>query len=377
MKVFIFLSLCSILIAACGTSAPAAITVTETLVSSTASSVELPTLAPSATPSDPVLPSPTPSSTPIDSAAAPTPTAMPAQDCINKAAFSADVTIPDGMVIKMGEPFTKTWRVRNEGTCTWNGYELVYAGGEAMNGAMSNPMPEIKPDAYGNVSVELTAPQRGGGATGYWLIKNTTGETFGVGAEGDGLLWVQINVTYPLPSGATPVAAGTTPVATGASPVSAVPTSVPASTTQTSQADCGYTRNVDYESQIVALINNFRAQNGLGTLTPDDRLNAAAIKHSLDMACNAIISHTGTDGTTWYDRVAAQGFANYNSARENIYVGNPAFGGDAQGAFTWWLNSEIHRKTLMNPDAKLIGVAYIYSDASAYGGNYTTVFARP
>ncbi len=377
MKVFIFLSLCSILIAACGTSAPVAITGTETPVSSTASSVELPTLAPSATPYDPVSPSPTPSSTPVDSATAPTPTAMPAQDCIDKAAFSADVTIPDGMVLKMGESFTKTWRIRNEGTCTWTGYELVYAGGDALNGAMSNPMQGIKPGEYGNISVELKAPQRAGGLIGYWLIKNTAGKTFGVGAEGDGLLWVQITVASPLPSGATPVAAGTTPVTTGSSPVSAVPTSVPASTTQASPADCGYTRNVDYEYQIVDLINNFRAQNGLGTLTPDDRLNAAASKHSLDMACNAIISHTGTDGTTWYDRVAAQGFANYNSARENIYVGNPAFGGDAQGAFTWWLNSEIHRKTLMNPDAKLIGVAYIYSDASAYGGNYTTVFARP
>jgi uncharacterized protein YkwD len=281
------------------------------------------------------------------------------------------------MVIKMGESFTKTWRIRNEGTCNWSGYELVYAGGEAMNGAMSNPMPEIKPDTYGNVSVELTAPQRGGGATGYWLFKNTAGETFGVGAEGDGLLWVQINVTYPLPSSATPVAAGTTPVTAGAAPVSATPSSASDSTTQTSQAGCGYTRNVDYESQILDLVNNFRAQNGLGALALDSQLNAAALEHSLDMACNAIISHTGTDGTTWYDRVRKQGFANYNSARENIYVGNPAFGGDAQGAFTWWLNSEIHRKTLMNPDAKLIGVAYIYSDASAYGGNYTTVLARP
>jgi uncharacterized protein YkwD len=275
------------------------------------------------------------------------------------------------MVIKMGETFTKTWRVRNEGTCTWRGYELVYAGGEAMNGAMSNPMPELKPDEYGIISVELTAPQRGGGVTGYWLFKNTSGQTFGVGAEGDGLLWVQINVAYPLPSSATPVAESTTSVTTGASPISAAPTA------QTSPSGCEYTLNSDYEAQILALINNTRAQNGLGALTLDGQLSAAALEHSLDMACNAIVSHTGSDGTTWYDRVRKQGFANYNSARENIYVGNPAFGGDANGAFTWWMNSEIHRKTLMNPDQKLIGISYIYSDISAYGGNYTTVFARP
>jgi uncharacterized protein YkwD len=377
MKVVVLLSLCTLALVACGTSTPTTEAVIETSIPSTPTPAKSPTFTPSPTSKDQVADSVTPSAAPVDTAALPFPTALPTEDCIDKAAFSDDVTIPDGMVIKMGESFTKTWRVRNAGTCSWTGYELVYAGGEAMNGAMSNPMPEIKPDEYGNVSVELTAPQRGGGLTGYWLFKNNTGNTFGVGAEGDGLLWVQINVAYPLPSGATPVAGGTMPVTTGSSPISAAPSSASDSTTQTSQASCGYTRNVDYESQILGLINSFRAQNGLGALALDSQLNAAALEHSLDMACNAIISHTGTDGTNWYDRVRKQGFANYNSARENIYVGNPAFGGDAQGAFTWWLNSEIHRKTLMNPDAKLIGIAYIYSDASAYGGNYTTVFARP
>ena len=377
MKVLITLSLCSLLFVACGTSASASISSTETPISSTPTSTDLPTLALSPTPTDPAVDPATPSPTPSDTAALPSPTSIPTQDCIDKAAFSEDVTIPDGMVLKMGESFTKTWRVRNAGTCTWSGYELVYAGGEAMNGAMSNPMPEIKPDEYGNVSVELTAPQRGGGTTGYWLFKNTAGETFGVGSEDNGLLWVQINVAYPLPSGETPVAVGTTPVSSGAVPVSAVQSSASDSTTQTSQAGCVYTRNSDYESQILGLINNARAQNGLGALALDNQLNAAALEHSLDMACNAIISHTGSDGTNWYDRVRKQGFANYNSARENIYVGNPAFGGDANGAFTWWMNSEIHRKTLMNADQKLIGISYIYSDASTDGGNDTTVFARP
>jgi uncharacterized protein YkwD len=377
MKVLITLSLCTLLFVACGTTASATLSATETPVPSTPASADLPTLAPSPTSTDPAVNSATPSPTPADTAALPSPTALPTQDCIDKAAFSEDVTIPDGMLLQMGESFTKTWRVRNAGTCAWSGYELIYAGGEAMNGAMSNPVPEIKPDDYGNVSVELTAPQRGGGTTGYWLFKNPAGETFGVGAEGDGLLWVQINVAYALPSGPTPVAAGTTPVATGASPVSAASTSVPASSTQTGQDGCVYTQNGDYESQMLSLINNVRAQNGLGALTLDSQLNAAALEHSLDMACNDNISHTGTDGSTWYDRVRKQGFANYNSARENIYVGNPAFGGNANGAFTWWMNSEIHRKTLMNADQKLIGISYIYSDSSTYGGNYTTVFARP
>jgi len=367
MKTILILPLFVLLLAACGTSAPIEAVSTPGAPTATTIPSEIPSIAPTATD----LPPATPSPTPTDSAALRSPTTLPTEDCINKAAFSDDVTIPDGTLVKMGESFNKVWRVRNEGTCTWTGYELVYAGGEAMNGTLSNPVPVFKPNEYGDVSVDLQAPQRGGGYTGYWLFKNTAGQTFGVGSEGDGMLWVQINVEFPLPSGPTPVAAaGATPVSSGTTPVTAT-------SPVSNQSGCIYTQNSTYESQILGLINNVRAQNGLGALALDSQLSAAALEHSLDMACNDNISHTGTDGSTWYDRARKQGFANYNSARENIYVGNPAFGGDANGAFTWWMNSEIHRKTLMNADAKLIGISYIYSDASTYGGNYTTLFARP
>ena len=36
------------------------------------------------------------------------------------AAFVADVTIADGSYIAPGSTFTKTWRIRNNGTTTWN-----------------------------------------------------------------------------------------------------------------------------------------------------------------------------------------------------------------------------------------------------------------
>src|SRR5687768_151168 len=63
---------------------------------------------------------------------APTPTrvipsstvAVPASTC-DLARFIKDVSIPDGTVFAPGASFTKTWRMRNEGTCTWSGYTLV------------------------------------------------------------------------------------------------------------------------------------------------------------------------------------------------------------------------------------------------------------
>ena len=41
------------------------------------------------------------------------------QTCTDRAQFVADVTVPDGTRYDPGATFTKTWRLRNIGTCTW------------------------------------------------------------------------------------------------------------------------------------------------------------------------------------------------------------------------------------------------------------------
>jgi hypothetical protein len=48
--------------------------------------------------------------------------------------FVRDVSIPDGTTFAPGETFTKTWRIRNAGTCTWSGYSLVFDSGDSMGG---------------------------------------------------------------------------------------------------------------------------------------------------------------------------------------------------------------------------------------------------
>jgi uncharacterized protein YkwD len=321
---------------------------TETVVPTT-------TIVPTAT----VVPTTTPTAEPGEVSTTEPTQILQAQDCIDKAAFSADVTIPDGTTFSAGDTFTKTWKVRNEGTCIWKGYNLIYVSGEVMNAPISNPIQEVAPGEFAEISLELQAPPRGGQHTGYWEFMNAAGKTFGVGSAGEGLLWLKINVDFPT---VTPVVDSSTP---------------DGSPTDTPSGSCAYTLNSDYESQILSLINDVRAQNGLNPLTLDSKLQAAALAHSLDMACNNYVNHTGSDGSTWYDRVKAQGFRNYHTARENIYVGNPAFGGDAQGAFDWWMNSDIHRKTILLPNITVIGISYVFTSTSTYGGYYTADFARP
>jgi hypothetical protein len=75
------------------------------------------------------------------------------------ARFVRDVTVPDGERKQPGETFTKTWRIKNDGTTTWGaGYELRFARDERMGAPVSVSLPAIRPGQEGEVSVTLTAP---------------------------------------------------------------------------------------------------------------------------------------------------------------------------------------------------------------------------
>jgi uncharacterized protein YkwD len=271
------------------------------------------------------------------------------------------VTVPDGTSFRQGDTFVKTWRIRNVGTCDWSaGYTLVFAGGDAMNAALSNPLPETLHDTLAEISINLTAPARGGVYQSNWEFQSADEQRFGVGSPATGLLWAQIAVSFVEPTQA--------PSSTSASDTS---------NTQDSQGTCAAKHDASVDAQVLALINQARTNQGLNPLESQGQLAAAALAHSMDMACNDIVSHVGSDGSLWYNRVADQGYANYNSSRENIYVGHPEFGGTADGAFNWWWNSKVHHDNMLNPDVSQIGVAYVYNPKSEYGGYYTTVFARP
>ena len=319
-------------------------------------------------PSPTVEVTPEPTSTPE---ASPTPTESSAQNpvtgssgnqadaCIDKAAFYDDVTIPDGTSFKQGVAFTKTWQIRNEGTCTWDGYKLVYAGGDLMDGPISTAMPVVAPGALANVSVELKSPPKGGDYTGLWEFENPSGARFGVNSHGKDLIWVKVSVSW--------YTEDNPPETYRNDPISASP---PVS------SGCPVQRYSDYENQILGMINQARAENGLPALTLQTQLSAAAYDHSTDMACNDFMDHTGSDGSKWSARIQAQGYAaSYSS--ENIYAGSPDFGGNAAGAFDWWMHSDIHRKNILSNKITSIGIGVAFNPNSTYQAYYTLNFARP
>lgn len=115
--------------------------------------------------------------------------------CTNKAAYVADVTIPDNTRVEAGGSFTKTWRIRNDGTCTWGpDYALVFDRGAQIGGQAIVPLSgSVAPGSTTEISVNLQAPPTAGTHRGDWRIRAPDGTTFGVGA-GDSALYVQIVV---------------------------------------------------------------------------------------------------------------------------------------------------------------------------------------
>lgn len=122
--------------------------------------------------------------------------------CSNKATFIEDVTVIDGDRFSQGEEFSKIWRLKNVGTCVWNGdYSLVFASGDQMSGPAAQFITEEVPSGDEiDVIVSLKASEDDGTYKGYWMLQSSSGEVFGIGTDADKPFWVVIAVGKEIPS---------------------------------------------------------------------------------------------------------------------------------------------------------------------------------
>ena len=151
------------------------------------------TPAPTEEPVDEASPTPEPTNTPV-----PTPTAT--EIPCDRAAFVSDVTVPDGADYAPGDVFTKTWRLKNTGSCSWtSGYDLVFDHGDQMGApaAVQLTSGTIGQNQNVDVSVQLTAPGSEGRYKGFFKLRNPQSGIFGIGANGNVAFWVDIEVIEP------------------------------------------------------------------------------------------------------------------------------------------------------------------------------------
>ena len=115
----------------------------------------------------------------------------------DQAQFIADITVPDGTPFSPGAAFTKTWRLKNIGSCAWTtSYALVFDTGTIMGGPAAVNLPSnVAPGQTVDISINLTAPSNAGHYIGYWKFRNSSGALFGIGFASNKSWWVEINVS--------------------------------------------------------------------------------------------------------------------------------------------------------------------------------------
>jgi hypothetical protein len=92
---------------------------------------------------------------------------------------TVDVNIPDNTTMSPGQEFTKTWKIKNIGACTWGeGYKMVYSYGEKMAGVAQPLGAAIAPNQEVDVSVQFKAPDLPGTYFSVWTLENAKGIPF-------------------------------------------------------------------------------------------------------------------------------------------------------------------------------------------------------
>ncbi len=254
----------------------------------------------------PPLPSMTPPNTVVPTKDAtftkvPTSTFVPIP--CDRADFVADVTIPDNSYVAPGATFTKTWALKNSGSCTWTtGYSLVYASGEQMGGQAVTSLPgNVLPGQSINLSVNLTSPTTAGSHTGYWRLQNANGGAFGWGINGDQAFWVLINSGTTSATGTS----GTSGFVVTSANISVSPTSL-----TTTLANCQAGVNYIFTGNITA--------SGTGTVTYEWRKTDGTV-----MASDAIEFTGAATKSVSYTYTFIANTIGSNASQLQLYINNP------------------------------------------------------
>lgn len=118
--------------------------------------------------------------------------------------------------------------------------------------------------------------------------------------------------------------------------------------------------NKSIYNEVVAKVNEYRAEVNVGSISLDDNLSNAATIRAIEMAHTGVFSHTRPNGSKWHSIFSElsipQGFAGeniaYNYSKSGAYVANQ------------WKNSEGHYKNMINSNYNKIGIG-MYKDPNS------------
>lgn len=102
-----------------------------------------------------------------------------ADGCLNSV-LNAELSVPSGTKLSPDEPFTKTWQIKNTGSCSWNrSFQLVYVGGNLFGSDTRKIRADVGPGGTLDISLDMTAPSNAGSYQSSWQMGSDTGTLFG------------------------------------------------------------------------------------------------------------------------------------------------------------------------------------------------------
>lgn len=104
--------------------------------------------------------------------------------------------------------------------------------------------------------------------------------------------------------------------------------------------------------EFAQMVSGFRAQQGLGPVKTNPKLELAAERHAQDMARRGFFSHTGSNGSSLGQRAKRAGYR-YCLIAENIAKGQKSAGEAMQS----WMASQGHRRNMLHRRVREVGVA--------------------
>lgn len=127
-------------------------------------------------------------------------------------------------------------------------------------------------------------------------------------------------------------------------------------------------QNLAFEKEVLSLVNNIRIKHQLKPVAWQEDLAKAARYHAQDMAFDDYMEHATFDyknrkllkvcGT--FDRI--EKFIEMSYLAENISAGKAT----AKETIAAWMKSKGHRKNIINPNFKYLGVGYFYKKNTIY-----------
>ena len=114
-----------------------------------------------------------------------------------------------------------------------------------------------------------------------------------------------------------------------------------------------------FEQKVVDLVNQERQKQGLKPLTLNKKLSDVARAKSKDMMDKGYFDHNSPTYGSPFDMMKQFGIE-YTTAGENIAKGQQS----PEDVMNAWMNSDGHRKNILNPDFTEIGVGYVKGDTT-------------